>query len=303
MIEICYRVGMPEDAYPAFCIFRQAIQVVYYQYRIVDTLDPLDEAAIAHDWHLWQSLFTHLGNIAEHFWVAEQGGRMVGYARSINRDGVRELTELFLHPELHASGVGRELLRHVFPAEGAQRRTILATLDPRAQALYLQSGVSPWHPVYTFARAPQQVRWESDAVFEDLAPGGASLNEIAQVDLHTLGYRRDVDHAWLLADRKGIACRRQGRLVGYGYIGETFNGPFALLDGHDFPAMLAYAESCAAEMGQEEFAVDVPLINREAVNYLLGRKFRMGRFIIYHMSDERWGRFENYLYTAPDFFI
>ena len=37
-------------------------------------------------------------------------------------------------------------------------------------------------------------------------------------------------------------------IVGYGYLGEH-NGPFASLDANDFPAILAHAETEAADIG------------------------------------------------------
>lgn len=300
---LTYRPGTPQDAYPAYRVFRLAIQVVYYQHRIIETLEPFDEATIRSDWENWRSLYEHLERSAERFCVVEQDGQMAGYARTILRDGVRELTELFLHPDLHAGGVGRELLRRVFPAEGASHRTIIATLDPRAVALYMQNGMAAWHPLYTFYRRPERVAWRSDLEFAPLPPGPDWLVQLAAIDRQVLGHTRDVDHAWLLSDREGVACLRDGRLVGYAYLGRVYNGPFALLDGADFPAVLAYAETRAAELGLDDFAVDAPLINGHAVRWLLERKYRMGQFVAYHMSDSRLGGFENYLYTAPDFFL
>jgi GNAT superfamily N-acetyltransferase len=44
--------------------------------------------------------------------VAEEtaSGSVVGYARSLERGGLVELTEFFVHPGLQAKGVGRALL-------------------------------------------------------------------------------------------------------------------------------------------------------------------------------------------------
>jgi hypothetical protein len=47
-------------------------------------------------WDRRRPLYEHLAQTAEHLWIAEDDGRPVGYARSILRDGVRELTELFV---------------------------------------------------------------------------------------------------------------------------------------------------------------------------------------------------------------
>lgn len=40
-----------------------------------------------------RSLYRHLAETGDQFWVAERQGRIVGYARSIVRDNLRELTD------------------------------------------------------------------------------------------------------------------------------------------------------------------------------------------------------------------
>jgi hypothetical protein len=75
-----------------------------------------------------------------------------------------------------------------------------------------------------------------------------------------------------------------------------------LLDERDFPAVLAHAESQAAARG-ESFGVEVPLINRAALRYLLARGYRMDTFVALFMSDLSFGQFEHYLFTSPPFFL
>ena len=89
---------------------------------------------------------------ATRWWFAEDEatGEAIGYARSILRDGVRELTEFFVLPEAQGAGVGRGLLARAFPADGARHRAIVATMDPRAIARYLADR----------ARRPRR-RWRS----------------------------------------------------------------------------------------------------------------------------------------------
>jgi len=124
---------------------------------------------------------------------------------------------------------------------------------------------------------------------------------LARLDLAVLGHRRDVDHIWLLTQRQGYFYQRDGQPVGYGYVGSS-NGPFALLNGADFPAVLAHVESQAAASGHT-FGVEVPLINRAAIDYLLSRGCQLEAFFAFFMSDVPLGRFENYLFTSPPFFM
>ncbi len=142
----------------------------------------------------------------------------------------------------------------------------------------------------------------TDLQIQSLSSGDEILAILASIDQVVLGYRRDEEHAWLLSDRQGYLYYRSGKIVGYGYVGYR-NGPFALLEPGDFPAVLAHAETQAAQAGYTDFGVETPMINRQAVDYLLGRGFRLSPFIAIFLCDEPFGRFENYLMTAPPFFL
>ena len=73
----------------------------------------------------------HLLQTAEHFAVAEEAGEIVGFARSIRRDNVLQLTELFDHPDRQSQGLGKRLLEAAFPADGETNRLVIA---PRTSA-------------------------------------------------------------------------------------------------------------------------------------------------------------------------
>jgi len=62
-------------------------------------------------------------------------------------------------------------------------------------------------------------------------------------------------------------------------------------------------ENEAAANGWDHFGLEVPMINRAAVDYLLARNFRMDSFMAIFMSDLPFGRFENYILTSPPFFL
>lgn len=261
-----------------------------------------DPEKLAKTWKQRAPLYHHLAQTAEQFWIAERDDRAIGFARSILRDGVQQLTEFFVLPGNQSGGVGRELLARTFPADGAQRRSIIATIDTRAQARYLKSGVYPRFPLYYFYRQPEATEVESDLIIEPITstPAADVLTMFGDIDQAILEFRREEDHAWLLTDRQGYLYQRNGHVVGYGYVGKV-NGPFALLDAADFPAILAHAETQAAVVGSGHFGLEVPMANRAAVAYLLGRGFHMHGFITLVMSDAPFGRFENYLIMSPPY--
>src|SRR5437868_7783940 len=111
----------------------------------------------AEDW--WRSsepLHRLLAQIAAEWWVAEESdsGRLVGFARSIERDGLLELTELFVRPDQQSQGVGKALLERAFPSGRGSIRSIVATADVRAQARYYAAGTVARFPLYTLGGAP-----------------------------------------------------------------------------------------------------------------------------------------------------
>jgi GNAT superfamily N-acetyltransferase len=117
---------------------------------------------------LWQSrgpLFKFLAQDCAHFWIAENDGKIIGYARSIEHDGLLELTESFVLPNQQSAGVGGELLIRAFPKLSERYRTIVATLDERALYRYLSAGVYGRFPIKYFCRKAEKVDIKSDLEF------------------------------------------------------------------------------------------------------------------------------------------
>ena len=299
MPNVVIRPGTLDDTYATFHVFAETLHDLIR--RLGGTnVEPWDEPEkIARMWQERRSLFEYLGRAADQFWIAEQDGRVLGFARSIVRDGVRELTEFFIRPAGQSAGVGRELLTRAFPADAA-RRLIIATLDTRAQARYLKSGLYPQFPICYFGKSPEAVTIETDLDFMPITATSEQLTILDELDYAVIGYRRGEEHRWLLTERSGFLYTRQGQPVGYGYSGKR-SGPFALLDAQDFPAVLAHAESNAVGRW-DHFGVEVPMINRVAVAYLLKHGFRLDSFVALFMCDEPFGRWENYILTSPPLF-
>ena len=248
-MAIRYRPAVPTDTRAMFDVFLDTFAEVDRRLGSPDALDPTDDAVREAEWLRRQSLFEHLTATADRAWVAvDEAEHVVGYARSILRDDVRELTEFFVLPTVQGGGVGRELLGRAFPAEGAHHRTIVATLELPALARYLKTGLVAQALLGYFSRAPEVVEVETDLEIVPIAgpaasPDGAvdveaALEAIGAIDRAILGHRRDADHRWLLGDRTGLLFRRDGQVVGYGYVGNGV-GPLAALEARDMPAILA----------------------------------------------------------------
>ena len=301
-MPIIYRRGTLADSQTTFNIFNLAVIDLGKRLNVMAVTDGNKPEVLANLWPSRQPTFDHLANTAEHFWIAEKDGQPIGYARSILRDGSRELTEFFVLPGHQSGGVGRELLAHAFPPDGATQRVIIATIDSRAQARYLKTGVYPRFPIYYFGCQPEPISVPSDLVIEPITESPAVLAALQEIDLRLLGHRRDIDLAWLLNTRSGFSYKRNNTVVGYGFTG-TQRGPFALLEAADFPAVLAHAETLAHAQGLTDFGFEVPLINEVAVQYLLKRGYKMDDFFAMFMSDRPFGKFENYIVTSPPYFF
>ncbi|MDX1437835.1 MAG: GNAT family N-acetyltransferase [Anaerolineales bacterium] len=304
MTAITYRQGTIEDSFDVYRIFFAALIDLGERTGTMAITGGDDPEVLQSIWRRRRSLFEHLAKTAEQFWVAEkEDGSLVGVARSIRRGELFELTEFFVHPGEQSAGVGRELFQRAFPPQGTGHRSIIATTDDRALARYQKAGVYARFPIKYFHKEPEAIEFETDLSFEPFDEQGELFDRLAVIDEQIVGHRRDVDHRWLMSEpnRFGYLCRRGGDIVGYGYIGESC-GPIALQDDRDFPAVLAFAEN-AAHQEEWSFGVEVPLINKAAIDYLFQNGFRMDAFLTLFMSDRPFGKFENYIVLSPPFFL
>jgi ribosomal protein S18 acetylase RimI-like enzyme len=299
-MTIIYRKGTAEDSYAVFQVFSKSIIDLGERTNVMAITGGNHPEVLQSLWSHRKFLFEYLAMNAAQFWVAEEDGKIIGYARSIEHDGLMDLTEFFVLPDQQSAGVGRELMARAFPETDTHHRIIVATMDERALNLYLRSGVYARFPIKYFSRKAEKVKVETDLVFEPLQIG-LHLDDLNRIDQQIIGHSRADIHRWIATTRDGFVCKRNGEAVGYGYVGGG-NGPFALLDETDYRAVLAHAESLMAEKG-EEFGAETPFINKSAIQYFLERKYRIDSFTVLFMSNEPFGKFENYLCFSPIFFM
>ncbi len=266
--------------------------------------EPLTPEDIERLWTAFASVFNHLGATAYASWVAEMDGQIMGYARSILRADMLELTDFFVLPTAQDAGIGKSLLAKVFPKDTPYHRSIIATSDLRALGRYLKEQVYIQFPVYKlYTESPQVVEYATDIQFKKFEEVDNVLPILNQIDHKILEVEREIDHQWFMDDRQGYLYYRGDKPVGYGYMNERNSGPFALLDDADFPAILAHAETIAATSEQNRLFIAVPMINQIALDYLLMRNFKMHPSFCYVMSEKSFGKFTNYLQTRPMLFI
>jgi GNAT superfamily N-acetyltransferase len=297
---VTFRPGTAGDSYAVFVVFEQTLADLLQRTGNQEPAGVHDQESLAQMWEDRRSLYEHLAQSADEFWVAEQRDAVVGFARSVVRDGLQALTELFVRPEAQSAGVGSGLLARALPQGRAGSRLIIASPDVRAQAQYIRAGLTPRFPVYYCYRAPRAVALPTGIRWAPVTEAEADLTQLAAIDRAVIGHSRSVDHRWLLGDRDGWFYHKQGRLIGYGYTGRR-NGPFALLETGAFAEVLTHAEARAAAAGRTHFGVETPGANHEALAHLLANGFHIDPFLAILLADHPCDRWARYLLTSPPF--
>jgi GNAT superfamily N-acetyltransferase len=265
---------------------------------------PLEGSAT--DW--WPSsepLHRQLAQIAAEWWVAEEtdSGRLVGFARSIERDGLLELTEFFVRPDQQSRGVGKALLERAFPAGRGTVRSIVATSDVRAQARYYAAGTVARFPLFTLAGIPGAMEHIRPIMAEPI-DGEHAIEAQRAIERTVLGHRRSDDEIrWLLDRRQGHLYRRADRVIGFSFLGRDGAGPMAALEPSDLPAILLHVEALARTMGLERLELQVPAPNAIAIRHLMGRGYRFDSWINFLVSDRPFGQFDRFIPFGPPLFL
>ena len=291
------RRGTPADSRAVFDVFLPAVRDL--SARLGIPWEP-DAATL---WPRMRPMLDHLAAHAAEWWVAEDGatGEMIGYARSVERGGLFELSELFVHPERQSAGVGGALLSAAFPPERGEVRAIIATTDVRAQARYYRAGVTARFPIVAVEGQPQPA--PLDPALEVVRADAASIPALVEIERAVMEFDRGDEFRWLLAQREGYLYRRGGEPIGFAFISLVGSGPIASLRPEDQVAILSHVETRAAEMGIPTLSFEVPMINEVAMRHLLARGFQMDTFFTFLMSSRPFGHFDRFIGFAPPFVL
>ena len=274
-----------------------------HRHGIVDSPDVTADMLVG-AWTLRGPWIEHLWRTAAENWVAEDaGGVLIGWAMSVRRGEMLELTHFFVDPATQSKGVGRALLERAFPG-GAGHRSIVATQDPRALSLYLRSGVRFVTTVVDFEAPPRPVSVETDLAFERVHPGPEAVGLIAGVEEQLLGHRRELDTRFLLDQRPAWVARRGGAVAGFAFgCRDELTGPIGALDATDMPALLAHVETEAAAAGETNVYFSTPLANDTAVRHLVARGFQLDAFMVAILADDLSLRLDRWIHTGLSYIL
>lgn len=113
--------------------------------------------------------------------LATVRGEPAGFAGSIDIDGVRMLTDLFVAPQVQRRGIGRQLLDPVWSGDGP--KMTFASAHPAAQTLYRRRGLIPQWPLRYLVGRPDRLPQPTLTVEVVSAASAASAErEISGID-------------------------------------------------------------------------------------------------------------------------
>jgi len=239
------------------------------------------------------------------FHVAVRGGSVVAFAATIRRGSTHFLSMFWALPSLQNKGVGRRLLTRAFehpkpPASAV--RCVFASLDPRAQSLYLKFGMRPRGMFYlvrgTPKRSPRPARPVKLVQVGEVGKTSRPMLAIAaRFDRIFRAARRDVDIRFLMAlpGARFYAAQVGGRTIGYAVLNEKGRvGPAGVADAR-YSAGLTWAIlEAARSIGAAPVVFTVPGVNHGALDVLFSAGLRTEFFGAW-MSAKPIGAFESYL--------
>lgn len=276
-MSIRYRKFAPDDRMPVYRMFRETIWDYMLQHGIAS---PDYENEVDEYFQRQQNLYVHLERVASEDWVAENdNGDLVGWARSIERDGHLQLTHFFVDPNTQGSGVGRTLLERAFPLGRGDQRSIIATTNPSALSLYLRHDVSFQGMAFSFYGEPKVRAFDSNLAVEQPDASPEVLEQILSIDAQVLGYRRPAELEFFMHQQPVFLFYRDQQLVAYAFGCDGYSsGPAATLEPEHLPAILHQIERSASESDMDSLWLTIPAPARQAVTWALDSGYRIDPF-------------------------
>lgn len=245
----------------------------------------------------------------EGLWIAEDGGRLVGYAFSWIRGDLWFLAELFVAPDRQGAGIGKGLLGRTFDhaaRAGVTRKALITfTFNTVSQGLYIRHGLLPRMPIYLFNGTRQGVTGLAGETLSTMAiePSDQHLQMLRRLDDSVMGVSRDDHHRYLLADPmiKGALLWRQDELVAYAYVSTTGHvGPLAVAPNGDVGAAFRTAVALALETGSPQISCFLPGVAAHALGVAAECHMKIA-FPMVLVSDRDFGDWTRYLPRNPGF--
>lgn len=192
------REGRAGDLRTTFAISALAVHHTATRLGILDGAPPTGDQ-IESEWRAQREVIEFVaGQPNGDYWICEDGGRPVGYARVCRLGAVEQLTELMVLPSHHRRGIGRALLERCLPGEP----------DPGVTRLVAAAGATSDLTLYTdFGTLPVSGHWHMRARADDYAERRAAEAGAAEPPVHALEPAR-ATAAWAALEPAALGHRR-----------------------------------------------------------------------------------------------
>lgn len=295
---ISYRLAKEGDATGISMVFAEAYDDLYRKRGLFETPTNPNPP---------NPIFAFLIRKTPHaFWVAEEGGKIVGFSDSFMRGSFWYFSWLFISPSHQGRDIGRNLLERTLAswkdAQITNRATITFAINPTSQSLYMRYGMYPREPIY-YVKAPSKAIKENKQPtvkldFEELTNLGNGSAILRQVDEYVLGFPLDWHHEYFFETKaRCYVFKDKGGPVGYAYVRPTGGvGPMAVNSNQFTKPVLETALSLAASQPVDNVAFWVPGSNTQALELALKYRMQFDPFVF--MSAKSFAKWENYLFNS-----
>lgn len=197
--DFLFREGRSRDLRSTFAISARAVHHTASRMGLLDGPPPTP-AQIEAEWGLQRDVLEFVAaQPGGSYWICEDEGEAVGYARVYRSTDMEELTELMVLPSHHGRGIGRSLLQRCFPSPPSPElgRLVVAAGAPGDLTLYQDFGVMP-----------AAGHWHLRAHVSDYAERRAQeVLDVPEPDVHALEAERAVAE-WTRLEPPAVSHRR-----------------------------------------------------------------------------------------------
>ena len=220
--QLLFREGRSRDLRVTFGLFERALASAAQSLGIEPPGSEPSETEIEKRWRRSRSLVEFLAAQEGCYWVCEEGGVIVGYARVVRFDGMEELTEVMVGPSHQGRGIGRGLMQRCWPDPPTPdlSRLVVAAGTLVDLSLYTDFGTMPitghWHmrqrtETYLKRRAVEtDVTEEAVHVLKD----DRAVAEWKRLEPPAIGHDRPLLHEFFGRERTCLATLEDGEVTG-----------------------------------------------------------------------------------------
>jgi GNAT superfamily N-acetyltransferase len=208
-----FREGRSRDLRSTFSISALAVHHTARRIGVLDAPTPTS-AQIEAEWAIQREVLEFVAaQEGGSYWICEDEGEAVGYARVCRFAEMEQLTELMVLPSHHGQGIGRALLGRCFPDPPTPERgrVVIAAGATTDLTLYQDFGVMPaaghWHLRARLSDYVERRAQETDGVEPDVhaLEADRAAAEWRLLEPPAIGHRRPLVHEFLGRTRTCLA--------------------------------------------------------------------------------------------------